>query len=105
MTTRLEPVAEPVSNRYKLVPVAPTLAMIEKAVDNCGPVGCCLIEPDHAQEIWSAMLAAAPAPEGMREDVLERLRALDFGGHYDEARFQQIADDILAIIAKGEGRE
>jgi len=32
-----------------------------------------------------------------RDDLLERLRALDFAGHYDEARFQFIADDILAL--------
>jgi hypothetical protein len=53
------------------------------------------------EEGQAALYAApAPAPDGMRDDVLERLRALDFGGHYHEARFQQIADDILATIAK-----
>jgi len=36
----------------------------------------------------------------LRDDVLERLRALDFAGHYDEARFQYIADAILDLIRK-----
>lgn len=54
---------EPVSNPYKLVPVKPTLAMILAATDNCSPVGCCSLEPDHAREIWEAMLAASPQGE------------------------------------------
>jgi len=55
---------EPVINPYKLVPVKPTLAMILAATDNCSPVGCCSLEPDHAREIWEAMLAASPQGEG-----------------------------------------
>jgi hypothetical protein len=34
----------------------------------------------------------------LRDDVLERLRALDFAGHYDEAQFQHTADAILDLI-------
>ena len=103
MTTRLEPVAWRVrwiDKRRGQTPRAPMVTFDRKLAD---------------QWEWSgyevqplAVIPAqeeAPAPEGMRDDVLERLRALDFGGHYHEARFQQIADDILAIIAKGEGRE
>lgn len=37
-------------------------------------------------------------PGDLRDDILERLRALDFAGHYDEVRFQYIADTILALI-------
>lgn len=54
---------EPVSNPYKLVPVKPTLAMILAATDNCSPVGCCSLEPDHARKIWEAMIAASPQME------------------------------------------
>lgn len=54
---------EPVSNPYKLVPVKPTLAMILAATDKCNPVGCCSLMPDHAREIWKAMLAASPQGE------------------------------------------
>lgn len=46
------------------VPVEPTLAMILAATENCSPVGCCSLEPDHAREIWEAMLAASPQGEG-----------------------------------------
>ena len=60
---------EPVSNPYKLVPVKPTLAMILAATDNCSPVGCCSLEPDHAREIWEAMLAASPQGEGSSADA------------------------------------
>jgi len=35
----------------------------------------------------------------LRDDILERLRALDFAGHYDEARFRYTADTILDLIA------
>ena len=59
---------EPVSNPYKSVPVKPTLAMILAATENCSPVGCCSLEPDHAREIWEAMLAASPQGEGSSAD-------------------------------------
>lgn len=60
---------EPVSNPYKLVPVKPTLAMILAATDNCSPVEAwCSLEPDHAREIWEAMLAASPQGEGSSAD-------------------------------------
>ena len=59
---------ELVSNRYKLASIEPTLAMIEAAMNKCGPVGCCSIEQDHAREIWSAMLAAS-TPVGGWEDI------------------------------------
>jgi hypothetical protein len=96
MTTRLEPVAWRVrANRnHPLVERDP----FEWRLSETKPV-----LGEGAQVEWfdvQPLYAAAPAPDGMRADVLERLRALDFGGHYHEARFQQIADDILAIIAK-----
>lgn len=76
---------------------------------------------DNGGTVWdmfcheaAAMLAASPQGAGssahpapikpsadtgeLRDDVLERLRALDFAGHYDEARFQYIADTILDLI-------
>jgi len=59
---------ELVSNRYKLASIEPTLAMIEAAMNKCGPVGCCSIEQDHAREIWSAMLAASPSVGGWEDD-------------------------------------
>jgi hypothetical protein len=65
---------ELVSNRYKLASIEPTLAMIEAAMNKCGPVGCCSIEQDHAREIWSAMLAASTPVGGWEEPVAWRYR-------------------------------
>ena len=55
-----------------------------------------------AQVIANEALSAAPsAPvEGWRpdrDDLLERLRALDSKGFYSEATYHDIADDILAL--------
>jgi hypothetical protein len=54
---------------------------------------------------WEAMLAAAPAPDGMREAIVAIINE-EVDGDYD-GRLHYVgaaADAILAIIAKGEGR-
>lgn len=47
-----------------MVPREPTEAMIQEAVDNVGPIGCCSHSPQTARETWQAMIAAAPTPSG-----------------------------------------
>lgn len=42
------------------VPREPTEVMVS-AAEECGPIGCCNLEAGQARDIWSAMLAAAPA--------------------------------------------
>lgn len=106
---------EPVSNPYKLVPVKPTLAMILAATENCSPVGCCSLEPDHAREIWEAMLAASPQGEGSSTDpapikpsgdtgeLRERVARVigDRKGHPKPwSEDYELADAILDLIRK-----
>lgn len=45
------------------------------------------------------------APPGdLRGDILERLRAMDYRAHYSEARYEEFADAILAIIQSERGK-
>jgi len=94
MTTRLEPV-------WRTVPVEPTEAMFAAALATN--------EPFHPCAVWDAMLAAAPAPDGMREAIArvvqQEAEVIHNAGRrskmYDSGA---LTDAILAIIAKGEGR-
>ena len=44
-----------------IVPREPTEAMCEIGAD-IGPIGCCLMVPAHAHEVYTAMIAASDAP-------------------------------------------
>ena len=68
-------------------------------------VACQTCKGAHPELCSNVFHISHPAPikpsgdtEKLRDDVLERLRVLDFAGHYDEARFQYIADTILDLI-------
>jgi hypothetical protein len=99
MTTRLEPV-------WRIVPVEPIEAMMRKAIA-LTPAN---VSPEAIKACWSAMLAAAPAHEGMRQQVETILREQVYLQHIgDDVRvvgYGQATDAIFAIfaiIAKGEG--
>lgn len=97
MTTRLEPV-------WRTVPVEPTVEMRIAGVQAW--------RDDEVEapvtRIWQAMLQAAPAPDGMRQQVETVLREQIYLQHIGEdvrvVGYGQATDAILAIIAKGEGR-
>ena len=69
-----------------------------------------MTQPEYSdqEKHWSLPTPAPIKPSAdtgeLRDDVLERLRTLDFVGHYDEARFQYIADTILDLIESERGK-
>src|SRR5690606_19965558 len=38
--------------------------MVDRVLDECGPVGCCSLEERDVREIWAVALSASPAIEG-----------------------------------------
>jgi hypothetical protein len=91
MTTRLEPVAW-------------------RFLYGNAPEGCWSYSntaPDEADKNHKRvqpLYAAAPAPDGMREAIAAIIDANKYEA-WTVDRANQMADAILAIIAKGEGRE
>jgi len=108
MTTRLEPV-------WRTVPVEPTEAMLVNGREALMPL-VRLNSYGPLIGVWKDMLAAAPAPDGMREAIAGPAAWLNrWAAHVGNckggtectcglwlAQFEM--EKALAIIAKGEGR-
>jgi hypothetical protein len=107
MTSPVSPSA-PVA--WRLVPVEPSRKMLEASYNAPHEN----YEPPDPRDVWSAMLAASPAHEGMREAIARVIDPAAFlfvpGELADKvywasrAHAFDRADAILALLTKGEGR-
>lgn len=92
---------------YKLVPVEPTLEMVEAAYarTDWGPPGYD-DAPDgaaSAEKTWAAMLSAAPSPDGEEVETLRRIVHDTLGyTSTNDAKFQALAAAISAMRPMGE---
>lgn len=77
---------------YKLVPVEPTPEMLEAAF---GSINYCEPDPsEHAGRVYSAMLSAAPSPDGVEDEVERVARALcEANGGEPSQDVSWVADD------------
>lgn len=54
----------PADTPMVLVPLTMSEPMVDRVLDECGPVGCCSLQERNVREIWAAALSASPVRDG-----------------------------------------